>query len=393
MEITLSGKTALFVMRSLRASRTAPGAWGKRVDLIPPDPAPSMRFTKKLFDMPAIGFALSSEEPLSICVAVPDKASRLRMKGARNIIYGSAQSLPAHPFIEVAQGLAISCPELIFLEMAAKMTMERLVMLGHELCGSFSRNPHDPRNGNVMLWCPPATSSGRIEEFIRATKWNAQAERALRALSFVSDGAWSPTESIIATMVNLPYEEFGYGLGRCELNKKVDTSVELANAIGKNDRRPDLLFKDAPVGLNYDGAVHLDLDKIAQAAINLERSPEEAAAQQTLDAVIAEVRAKAVDDIRRNRELAAAGYIVFPVTKEDLYENGGLDTVMLQAMKTIENLTGKNLSEQKRLLGIRFCREKRQDIIWSLLPGTHAHARKRARETGGPRIIEVQIGF
>ena len=315
------------------------------------------------------------------------------MNGAHNTIYGSTRSLPPHSFIEVDDGIAISCPELIFLEMVDVMPLMRLVMLGHELCGTFSRDPHDPRNGEATLSCPPLTSCERIEAFIRETKWNAHAEQALRALSLVSDNAWSPTESIVAAVASLPYEEWGYGFGRCILNKRIDTSTGLALATGKDSRRPDILFEGTPVGLNYDGAIHLDLDAVAKAAMELERNPGEAANQQAFDAIMHEVRSKAVDDIRRNRELASAGYIVFPVTKEDLYEEGALDTVMLQVMKTIENLTGKDLSREKRLLEIRFCRGKRQELIWSVLPGEHPRHSKNLLGVGEPRVYEVMVGF
>ena len=393
MRITFNAQTALLITRTLRANRVDPAVWGKRIDLIPPDPSPGKRFTKKLFDMPHLGLALTTGKHPDLDVAVPGKELRLRMNGAHNTIYGSTRSLPPHSFIEVDDGIAISCPELIFLEMVDVMPLMRLVMLGHELCGTFSRDPHDPRNGEATLSCPPLTSCERIEAFIRETKWNAHAEQALRALSLVSDNAWSPTESIVAAVASLPYEEWGYGFGRCILNKRIDTSTGLALATGKDSRRPDILFEGTPVGLNYDGAIHLDLDAVAKAAMELERNPGEAANQQAFDAIMHEVRSKAVDDIRRNRELASAGYIVFPVTKEDLYEEGALDTVMLQVMKTIENLTGKDLSREKRLLEIRFCRGKRQELIWSVLPGEHPRHSKNLLGVGEPRVYEVMVGF
>ncbi|MBQ2681093.1 MAG: hypothetical protein IJF97_04060 [Eggerthellaceae bacterium] len=393
MRITFNAQTALLITRTLRANRVDPAVWGKRIDLIPPDPSPGKRFTKKLFDMPHLGLALTTGKHPDLDIAVPGKELRLRMNGAHNTIYGSTRSLPPHSFIEVDDGIAISCPELIFLEMVDVMPLMRLVMLGHELCGTFSRDPHDPRNGEATLSCPPLTSCERIEAFIRETKWNAHAEQALRALSLVSDNAWSPTESIVAAVASLPYEEWGYGFGRCILNKRIDTSTGLALATGKDSRRPDILFEGTPVGLNYDGAIHLDLDAVAKAAMELERNPGEAANQQAFDAIMHEVRSKAVDDIRRNRELASAGYIVFPVTKEDLYEEGALDTVMLQVMKTIENLTGKDLSREKRLLEIRFCRGKRQELIWSVLPGEHPRHSKNLLGVGEPRVYEVMVGF
>lgn len=394
MRITFNAQTALLITRTLRTKRTAPAKWGKHVELIAPSPSPSKRFTKKLFDLPQLGLTTLPSAHSPISIAVPNKASRLRMAGACNTIYGSDRSLPPRSFIEVGEGIAISCPELIFLEMAGVMPLMQLVMLGHELCGTFSRNPHDPINGDVTLSCAPATSRERIEAFARKARWNANARRALEAIAYVADDAWSPTESIVATLASLPTQEFGYGFGRCILNKKIDTSTGLALAIGKESRRPDILIKGTSVGLNYDGAVHLDLDSIVQAAMELERHPEQAAAQLACDAIVRKVRAKAVDDIRRNRELAAAGFLVFPVTREDLYEEGALDTVMLQIMKAIENQDERDMSRQKHLLEIKYLRGKRQELIWSVLPGKHP---KRSAKLLGPAqpqsISEVTVGF
>ena len=66
---------------------------------------------------------------------------------------------------------------------------------------------------------------------------------------------------------------------------------------------------------------------------------------------------------------------------------------MLQVMKTIENLTGKDLSREKRLLEIRFCRGKRQELIWSVLPGKHPRHSKNLLGVGEPRVYEVMVGF
>ena len=86
---------------------------------------------------------------------------------------------------------------------------------------------------------------------------------------------------------------------------------------------------------------------------------------------VREVRAKVVDDIRRNRELAAAGYTVFPVVKEDLYEDGGLDHVMLQVIEVLEKRDGRDMDVRRCMLGVGRAREQRQELLWSLLPGRH----------------------
>lgn len=234
-------------------------------------------------------------------------------------------------------------------------------------------------------------------------RWTAGAKQARRTLEALSDNAWSPTESVIATMASLPFGEYGYELGSCELNVRIDTPDDLARTTDKASRVPDILFAGTPVGINYDGAVHLDLDSVVQAAIELERNPGQAQSQQALDVIVRKVRQKAVDDIRRNRELAADGLTVFPVTKEDLYEEGGLDRVMLQVIAAIENSTGKDMSRHAQLIDVRLGKKRRQELIWSLLPetrtprtATQPEKRKTASATASAKqhqVIEILVGF
>ena len=403
MQLTFNKQTALSIMRRLRATRTAPQSWGKRVDLMDPDPAPRIRWTRKLIEQSTCYELIASERNAlaEINVAVTREESRLEMKAARNTIYGPSCSLPSRSFIEVRPGIAISCPELLFIEMATELDPAHHLMLGHELCGGFSRDADDPRNGDVTFPCPPITTRSKIEGYLGKTRRIAGAKQARLTLAVLADNAWSPTESAIATMASLPFGEYGYDLGPCELNVRIDTPGKLARAASKASRVPDILFAGTPVGINYDGAVHLDLDSIVQAAIELERNPGQAQSQQALDAVVREVRKKAIDDIRRNRELAADGLVVFPVTKEDLYEEGGLDRVMLQVIAAIENSTGADMSRHAQLIDVKLGKRKRQELIWSLIPETRtprliAQPTKRKSANAGAewqQINEILVGF
>ena len=405
MQITFNKQTALAITRKLRTARTAPRSWGKRVDLVDPDPAPRIRWTRKLIEQSACCdlVANAGNMPAEIDIAVTREESRLEMRTACNTIYGPSCSLPPRSFIEVQPGIAISCPELLFIEMATELDPASHLMLGHELCGGFSRDAADPRNGDVTFPCPPVTTRSKIASYLGKTRRIAGAKQARRTLEILTDNAWSPTESIIAAMASLPFGEYGYDLGSCELNVRIDTPGKLVRATSKTSRVPDILFAGTPVGINYDGAVHLDLDSIVKAAIELERNPGQAQNQQALDAVVREVRRKAVDDIRRNRELAADGLVVFPVTKEDLYEEGGLDRVMLQVIAAIENSTGADMSRHAQLLDVELGKKRRQELIWSLLPETRTpravtqpEKRKAASASASAKqrqITEILVGF
>ena len=397
MRMTLNRRTALYITRFIR-SCGIPGGRMKRTDLIAPDPAPRKRWTQSAIDLSCVGITDPFGETLPLDVAVSSMADRVRMKHAFSTLYASEQKLPRRSFIEVAPGVAISCPELLFIEMGTVLDLPEHLMLGHELCGGFSRDASDPLNGPVRLHCKPVTSSEKIRKYLAQTKWLQGARQARRVLELLSDNAWSPTESVVATMASLPVEEFGYGLAPCVLNKRIETPEELVPVTEAGARKPDILFGEAHVGINYDGAVHLDLDAIVRAARDAERHPDEAEAEFWLDGVVQEVRAKAVDDIKRNRELAAAGYVVFPVVKEDLYNEGGLDRVMLQVCEALETFAGWDMSAQRRAMRSKFMSAKRQELAWSLLAGKH-RSYVSSRKEAFPYLfkegkkVEIMIGF
>ena len=427
--------------RSLQASATktrSPLAGLKRIDARPPDPSPRKRWTSAALDDAGLEFLMNADSPSmsnapsrkasrtlgsefprtpdsavqgpsakphahtkaieKLYVATPDPKRRLRWSRAQNTVYALGAGLPARSFVDLGGGIAISCPELLFVEMATVMDVPHLVLLGFELCGSFTRDPVDPRNGKGGIGVAPVTTVGAIRSFIEQVKWLRGIEQAKLAIDYVRDNAWSPTEAVAATVALLPAGEFGYELDDCTLNVRVEAPEHLAALNDRESRVPDILLCGTCVGFNYDGGVHLNLKAVVGAAQDAERHPDEPFAQTELDRVVRQVRAKAVDDIRRNRELAAAGYVVFPITKEDLYEEGGFDRIMMQAIEAIERFDGRDMSETRNLVNARYFRAKRQKLIWSLLPGSRekraiCDARRGDDDMHPTQVIEVMIGF
>ena len=100
------------------------------------------------------------------------------------------------------------------------------------------------------------------------------------------------------------------------------------------------------------------------------------------------MRAKALDDIRRNRELLAHGYIVYPVLKEDLYQPRGFNQLVARILDTVE-LKGKSIFQMpRRALASRALCEDRYRLLRSLLPGTYEPEIQLGRYLEGHRVVE-----
>lgn len=383
MQLAFCGSTALYLTRAMRLGLAGPHDMTAREPLRSPSPGSKRRrFTKKLLVSLRIDGILPLPLSRPLEVAVPRPSERLQGRCFVSTVYGG--SLPQKSFTPLGDGLQVSCPELLFVEMASVMPFFNLVLLGCELCGTYARDPRDPIGGSAAFGVAPASSVQELLAYARQCRSLPGAAKALDALRYVMDNAWSPMEAIVAALAALPPEHFGYGLGPVVLNDRVDTPDGASRA----SRLPDMTLGGTTTGLNYDGENHLDLSTVVDTAVQMTLNPGNGQSSERLDKSVNSVRAKYVDDRRRDRELMASGYHIFVLTYEDLVERGGLDRVMLLAMDSMEHAGEVDLSMQRGALASAFLRRKRQELVWSALPGELGRttrrdlvaARRQARE-------------
>ena len=441
MNITIDGLAALRLIRAVRAQRIeglGPKTLSLRTGLSAPVFAEGKRWSAKRLSAALARFEglcpFPAKRPLDI--AVPAKDKRLRISGIKNHVYG--HPLPKNAFIDLGCGVSVAGPELLFVEMGAFMQPAVQLMLGLELCGRFSRDPMDPRDGEVSFNIEPATTPEAILSYVGACRGMAGLRQTRELAPLVCAGAWSPTESLIAALALLPYHHLGYNMAPLTLNPRVRVSDPCMDADSSavpvdihtnaaHSRVPDILFGKTGVGLNYDGGVHLELEQIAhvaaEASLATAETPSATAkvprahkvdssvsrstgepcasdmvvASQAVQAAIRQVRDKYVDDRRRDRDLWSQGLAVLPVTREDLYQKGGLDTLMMRVIDTIEHLAKRRDTARFEVPASPALARMRQRLIWMLLPG--ARGRQLAREyerymsTPHGHIEEVTIVF
>lgn len=366
MNLTLDGLSALTILRALRTGMVHGGVPSERAGLVRPCAGPAGRWSRRSLDLGRFSDLLPLDHGNVISVAVPTKADRLRMKGTVSSVLGT--SLPEDAFVPLGDGLSIPCPELLFLEMDKFMGPLPQLMLGLELCGTFSRDPLDPRGGEGSLGIPPLTTASAIRAFAeRASLYGHTRSDAL--LDCLADNAWSIAEALVAAYAALPLDELGHGLGPLSLNERHFAEGELGDLAARESRVPDMLLAGSSVGINYDGDGHLDLNALASAVSELERDPGNSARERELGMVRRRVREKYVDDRRRDRELGAAGLSVFVATKEDLFEEGGLDKLMGECMVAMRRQGVEGMDLRLQLLKSKPVVRRRREMLAAVLPG------------------------
>lgn len=389
MQLTLNALTALRLTRAIRTG-AIPGNLSARCDLHEPDPGPTGRWSSRALQaeldrLGAMG-SFSPRQPLH--ALVKNREDRLQVKGVH-----CASRATAHPdgsFVDLGQGLAMSSPELLFVELAEVMEPAVHLLLGMELCGRYSRDALSPRNGPVAYDLEPVTSVERLRAFAREASGIRGMHQAMATIDRIVENAWSPMEALLAALIVLPAEEFGYDLWPIVLNPRKEADEHLRPYVSTDSRVPDIVFSATSVGLNYDGEDHFGLRRIAAAATAAAGSPGDAHLAREVEDAIADARQRIVGDKRRDRDLETQGYVVLPVTKEDFSDDGGIDHVMGQVVEAIEREGTRRLGAQRELLKDKELATKRQLFIWSLMPGrTAAGARQKLQALVEPQAQEL----
>lgn len=175
-----------------------------------------------------------------------------RLRRAGGGIETSVRKGPFHPwsFMRIEDGLYVSTPEMAFCEMASVLSLERLIALGFELCGTYRRAS---TFGLARYDATPLTSPGALASFIEKSPQFKGVKKARRALPCILAGSASPRESELAMLLCLPYSLGGYGLPHPTMNAEMPLPKNVG-ATGRSSLRCDLYWPAARLDVEYDSA-------------------------------------------------------------------------------------------------------------------------------------------
>lgn len=170
-------------------------------------------------------------------ITVLDGAQNIRRQGLR--VHESKLPLPPGAVVAM-DGANVASPELVFLQLAPMLDMQRLILLGLEICS-----------------CPPGqpdralSTRQKLKAFLDKTPGHRGNKKSLRAAQFVGDGSGSVRESLAFMLLSLPPALGGYGLGGAALNGKIPLDEAGEELLSGNRDFASLYYADAKVAVDY----------------------------------------------------------------------------------------------------------------------------------------------
>ncbi len=192
-----------------------------------------------LWDIPyisnIIGFKTIDTNPVNITVSKHDE--RFRKNG--KFVHSCELALPAGA-ITIRDGKSVASPELLFLELASKLSIHRLILLGLELCA------HPPGEPSKSI-----TTEQKLNKFLTKTRGHYGHHNAVRAVKYVKNGSASIMESLAYMILTLPHVLGGYGLSGAVFNYELLLKSK-DGCYAQNRFYMDLFYKEEKLAVEYE---------------------------------------------------------------------------------------------------------------------------------------------
>lgn len=184
-----------------------------------------------------IDFGIAEKGPADVTVSGQNE--RFRMNG--KWVHSCGLALPPGA-ITFRNGRTVSSPELLFLELAGKLSIHQLILLGLQLCS------YPPGLSTEAI-----TSKQKLLRFLEKTSGHRGRRKALRAVKYVENGSASIMESIAYMILTLPHALGGYGLNGAVFNHEIKLkSVYARTRLGQSRCFADLYYKKAKLAVEYE---------------------------------------------------------------------------------------------------------------------------------------------
>lgn len=172
-------------------------------------------------DIKDLGVSLSCQAPLDILISSPKE----RPKAQKLKPHLVSCNLPKHTFVHARRGVLVTSPEATFVQLAQYLTLPQLLLVGMELCGTYSLDGSEV-DGTGFSQRPRLITAERLIQYISWCHKQDGLELAGRAARLLLNDSGSPGESDTILALTLPNHLRGLGLPKPKLNKRALVTIQ-----------------------------------------------------------------------------------------------------------------------------------------------------------------------
>lgn len=182
---------------------------------------------------------------------------------------------PKGSFLKYNIEIFVASPELTFLQMANRLDLLELAMLGLEYCGTYSISSLVAEG--FIYNIKPLTNRTRLKNYLKYFyKRNPNyrgIRKAIKALDLIIDNSASPQESKFIIKLFGPRHLGAYGVKNLVSNCEIKLSRGAAKILGRYSIKPDLSCLKTKIALEYqskmfhNNAEQFEIDKVRSAAL------------------------------------------------------------------------------------------------------------------------------
>lgn len=192
------------------------------------------------WNIPHIDVVLNSNEESFECADYTYFRSSKRCFAKDQKTHTCMISLPTGAIIS-KNNVYVASPELVFIQLASKLDIHHLILLGLQLCS------HSPGKASEAI-----STCQKLSSLVGEMKGHRGHRKAIQALRYIRNGSASIMESMAFMVLTLPNTLGGFGLSDPVFNYEIKIRGDYGRRLGQNRCYVDLYYKSAKVAVEYD---------------------------------------------------------------------------------------------------------------------------------------------
>jgi very-short-patch-repair endonuclease len=194
----------------------------------------------KHWEIPYLTEIIRSDDTKPDCLHFTVDNIKARSKKPNSYFHIYQKNLPKGAVV-LNNGALIASPELVFLQLANKLSIHKLILLGLQLCSS------PPGKSLESI-----TTKQKLETFIKKSGGHYGKRSALKALKYIENGSASIMESLLFMILTLPNALGGYGLRGATFNYEIKLKDYAGKRLNQQRCFVDLYYKSKKIAVEYD---------------------------------------------------------------------------------------------------------------------------------------------